>query len=221
MGPKRLELLRELVPHAGTIAVLVNPTATTTESSITDVQAAAQGVGQQIIILKASTEDEINTAFSSAAAQRVGALLVSGDAYLNSRSDLLVAQAARHRIPTIYPIRAAAEAGGLVSYGDDRAESYRQLGFYIGRILKGEKPADLPVLQPTKFEFIINLRAAKALGIEFPPSFHLRATGSAAWPLAARAQQGDRVRRIGVLIGGGDTTGPTKVHPQVATIGPT
>jgi putative ABC transport system substrate-binding protein len=95
---------------------------------------------------------------------------------LNSRSDLLVALAARHRIPSVYPIRAAVEAGGLVSYGDDRADSYRQAGLYVGRILKGEKPSDLPVVQPVKFDFAINLKTAKALGIEFPPSFHLRAT---------------------------------------------
>jgi putative tryptophan/tyrosine transport system substrate-binding protein len=117
-----------------------------------EMQLAARSVGQHILALTASTPSEIDAAFAAAAGQGVGALVVNGDAYFNSRTAQLVALAARHRIPTTYPVRAAVEAGGLVSYGDDRLESYRQAGVYAGRILKGEKPADLPVQAPTKFE---------------------------------------------------------------------
>jgi putative ABC transport system substrate-binding protein len=119
--------------------------------------------------------DELDAAFVAIAARRTDALLISGDAFFTRHASRIAALAARHRLPTSFPSRPGPDAGGLMSYGDDRAESYRDVGRYVGRILKGEKPADLPVLQPTKFEFVINLRAAKALGITFPPSFHLRA----------------------------------------------
>jgi putative tryptophan/tyrosine transport system substrate-binding protein len=173
---KRLELLRELVPQSTIMGFLTNPTNLNSEPNTTDIQAAAGSVGQQMIVLRASTVDEIDAAFATAARERAGALLVDGDGLLFSRRvDQLAALAARYGIPTNYPSRAFPEAGGLMSYGDDRLESWHQTGIYVGRILKGEKPADLPVLQPTKFEFVINLKTAKALGITFPPSFHLRA----------------------------------------------
>jgi putative ABC transport system substrate-binding protein len=172
---KRLELLRELVPQATTIAYLVNPTNAAADSNIRDVQAAARSVGQQIVVLNASTANEIDTAFATLARQRAGGLLMVGDAFFVSRRDQLVALATHYRIPTIHFDPAFTTAGGLMSYSDDRIESWRQAGLYVGRILKGEKPADLPVLQPAKFEFAINLKTAKAMGIEFPPSFHLRA----------------------------------------------
>jgi ABC-type uncharacterized transport system substrate-binding protein len=176
LTPKRLELLRELVPQATTIAYLANPTNAAVESNNRDVQAAARSVGQQIIVLNASTANEIETAFATLARQRAGGLLITGDAFFVSRRDQLVALAAHHGIPAVHFAPEFTAAGGLMSYSDDRIESWRQAGLYVGRILKGEKPADLPVLQPTKFAFVINLKTAKALGIEFPPSFHLRAT---------------------------------------------
>ena len=176
LAVKRLELLRELAPQAATIAVLVNPDNARTEGDKSDMEAAARSVGQQIIVVSAGTASEIDTAFGTIARQRAGALLVNGDAFYLSRRDQFVALAARHGIPANYNTREYVATGGLMSYGDDRSESYRQAGNYVGRILKGAKPADLPVLQPTKFEFAINLKTAKALGIEFPPSFQLRAT---------------------------------------------
>jgi putative tryptophan/tyrosine transport system substrate-binding protein len=176
LAPKRLELLRELVPQATIIAVLVNPTNQTNEMTSRDVETAARQVRQQIIVLRASNADEIETAFVTMAGQRAGGLLINGDAFLNNQRDQLVELAARHRIPAVHFDPGFTTAGGLMSYSDDRVESWRQAGLYVGRILKGEKPADLPVLQPVKFDFIINLKTAKALGIEFPPSFQLRAT---------------------------------------------
>jgi putative ABC transport system substrate-binding protein len=176
LGPKRLELLRELVPQATTIAFLVNPTGVNTEFYSREMQTAARSVGQQIVVLSASTASEIERAFTTLGQQRAGGLLINNDAFFASRADQLVALAARHRIPAVHFAPQFTAAGGLMSYSDDCADSIRQAGLYVGRILKGTKPADLPVLQPTKFGFAINLRAAKALGIEFPPSFHLRAT---------------------------------------------
>ena len=142
---KRLELLRELVPQAVTIGFLTNPTNLISERDTSDLQAAASSVGQQIIVLNASTLDELDTAFATAAQRRVGALLVDVDVLFNRRRDQIVALAARYGIPANYATRAFAEVGGLMSYGDDRLESVRHSGIYVGRILKGEKPADLPV----------------------------------------------------------------------------
>jgi ABC-type uncharacterized transport system substrate-binding protein len=174
---KRLEILRELVSDATTIGFLTNPGNLISSGSTSDLLAAARSIGQRIIVLKASTVDEIDGAFATVAREGVKALLVDAVGLLfANRIDQIVALAARYRIPTSYPNRGSVVAGGLMSYSDDRAESYRQAALYIGRILKGEKPADLPVLQPTKFDFVINLSTAKALGLEFPPSFHLRAT---------------------------------------------
>jgi len=168
---KRLRLLHDLVPKAVRIAVLVNPAnASTTESTLRDVQKAALTIGLQIQILSATTIGEIDAAFASFASERPDALFVAPDAFFNSRGVQFATLTARDRIPAAYPSRDIVAAGGLMSYGTDLAEMYRQAGVYTGRILKGANPADLPVLQMTKFEFVINLQAARALGIEVPPA---------------------------------------------------
>ena len=175
LGPKRLELARELVPQAAVIGVLVNPNNPASLDDAANMQAAARSVGQSIIVFNASAADEIDAAFADLDRQRAGALVVDGDAYLNSRRDQLVGLAARYAIPTIYFFRDFVQAGGLMSYSDDRFETTRQAGLYVGRILKGENAADLPVVQPTKFELFINVKTAKALGLTIPESFLLRA----------------------------------------------
>ena len=167
---KRLELLRTLVPQATIIAFLTNPSSPRHKSDIAEIEAAARSVGQQIVILSASTVAEIDTAFMTATQQRAGALLVNGDVFLNSRRDQLAALAARYRIPASYATREFAMAGGLMSYGDDRLDSWRQAGRYVGRVLKGESPSDLPVLQPVRFELVINLKTARMLGLDVPPT---------------------------------------------------
>jgi putative ABC transport system substrate-binding protein len=175
LGAKRLELLRELVPLAALIGVLINPTNPSADAYATDMREAARAVGSQIHILNASTEGEIETTFASLAHLRVGALLVSTDAFFIGRREKLVALAARHGVPAIYEWSGFAIAGGLMSYGPSFEDAYHQSGIYTGRILKGEKPADLPVVQPTKFELVINLKTARALGLEIPASLVARA----------------------------------------------
>jgi putative ABC transport system substrate-binding protein len=175
MEGKRLGLLRELVPTATLIAVLLNPAMPTFDSQLNDVQEAARTVGLQMHLLRARNEGEIDAALASAAEMRAGVLLVGTDSFMITRRDRLVALAARYAIPVMYPAREYATAGGLMSYGASIADRYRQVGIYTGRILKGERPADLPVHQPTKFEFVINLKTAKALGIEVPPGLSARA----------------------------------------------
>jgi putative ABC transport system substrate-binding protein len=175
LGPKRLELARELAPQAALIGILANPT-NASDLQLELIKDAARQIGQALLVRNAGTADEIDTAYGAFADQRVGVVILIGDAYLASRSSQIVVLAARHAIPTIFFVRTAVQVGGLVAYSDDRNETNRLAGVYAGRILKGEKPADLPVLQPTKFEFVINLRTAKALGVNFPPSFQLRAT---------------------------------------------
>jgi putative ABC transport system substrate-binding protein len=169
---QRLQHLRELVPAAaaGTIGFLTNPTNLISKPDTSDMLAAAQRIGQQIRVLTASTVSEIDAAFAAAAEGHLAALIVDGDALFNTQHDRIVALAARHRIPSTYPARVFVDAGGLISYGDNRRESGRQAGIYIGRILKGDKPSDLPVLQPTKFDLVINLKTAKALGLTIPES---------------------------------------------------
>jgi putative ABC transport system substrate-binding protein len=167
--PKRLGLLRELVPNAAMIAVLLNPTNPNTENEVKDISEAARSVGQQIHILNASTERDLDTAFATLAQLRAGALLVGPDPFFYSRRDHIVELAARHAIAAIYEERMFAVAGGLVSYGTSFADGYRQVGIYTGRILKGDKPADLPVFGLTRFEFVINLKTAKTLGLTIPP----------------------------------------------------
>jgi len=174
--PKRLELIRELVPTAEVIAVLLNPNNPNLQTRLRDVQEAARKVGQQILIVNAGSESEIDMAFTSIVQQRAAALLVIDDPFfLSSRPEQIVALAARHAIPASYSLSDVVRAGGLMSYGGNRAAQIRDAGRYIGRILKGEKPTDLPVLQPTKVEFAINLKTAKALGLKIPDSFLLRA----------------------------------------------
>jgi putative ABC transport system substrate-binding protein len=175
MGPKRLELLCELLPQAVTIAFLVNPTSLQADRNVKAMQTVARNVGQKIIVLRASTASEIDAAFASLVEERGGGLLIDGDAFFVSRRDQLVALAARHGIPSVYSTPVYTSAGGLMSYSDDRVESYRQGGLYVGRILRGEKPADLPVVQPTKFELSINLKTAKALGLDMPATLLGRA----------------------------------------------
>jgi len=172
---KRLELLRELVPAAALIAVLLNPTNAKFQTQLRGVQEAGRAVGQQLNILSASTESDIDTAFATATESRAGAMLVGSDPFFNSRLNQIVAVAARHAIPAIYNGRDFAMAGGLASYGTSLADAYRQVGIYTGRLLKGAMPADLPVVQPTKFEFVINLKTAKALGLNVPPELLARA----------------------------------------------
>jgi len=173
--PKQLELLSELVPQAGVIALLVNPINPGTERIIGDVQEAARAKGRQLSILKASTESEIDAAFATLVQLQARALIVVPDPIVLSRRDQLVALAARHAIPAIYAWRELAAAGGLISYGTSLTGAWRQLGIYVGKILKGAKPADLPVQQPTIFELVINLKTAKELGLTVPPSLLARA----------------------------------------------
>jgi len=168
LGAKGLALLHELVPGTATIGFLENPNNPVSELMTRDVLAAAPVLGLKVQILKASNDREIDAAFASLVQARTGALLVGGDAFLNSRIERLIELAARHAIPTMYSYREFAVSGGLISYGISLTEQYRQVGLYTGRILKGEKPADLPVLQPTKYELIINTKTAKALGLQIP-----------------------------------------------------
>jgi ABC-type uncharacterized transport system substrate-binding protein len=166
LDPKKLGLLRELAPQATLVGVLLNPNVEDFQFRVADVQEAARAVGLQIHVLRATTDPEIDPAFAALSQIRAGALVVSSNAFFNTRREQIVALAARHAIPAIYDGREYAAAGGLVSYGTSLLQGYRQVGVYTGRILKGAKPADLPVLQSTKFEFVINMKTAKALGVK-------------------------------------------------------
>jgi len=172
--PKRLELLLELLPGAGMIALLINPKNANAEGMVRDVEAAARVNRVQLQILKASTENEIDDAFAIIVRQQTG-LVVSTDPFFNSRRNQLVALAARHAVPAIYERREFTAAGGLISYGPSFTAAFWQLGVYAGKILKGARPADLPVQQPTRFELVVNLKTAHALGLTVPPSILTRA----------------------------------------------
>jgi putative ABC transport system substrate-binding protein len=173
--PKRLELISELVPQARVIALLVNPNNAGNEPMIRDMQEAARTKGVQLHILKAGSESEIDAAFASLIQLHVGALVVSPDAFFGSRRAQLVSLAARHAVPAIYEWREFTAAGGLISYGSSLTDTWRQVGIYAGKILKGIKPADLPIQRPTTFELVINLKTAEALGLTIPQSILLRA----------------------------------------------
>jgi len=179
LGPeletKRLELLHELVPGTTPIGVLVNPANPAADLQLRKLKEAAGVIRRQIDVLRATTAAEIDTAFEIAAKQGTAALLVVQDPFYNSRREQLVALAARHKKPVAYPLREFADMGGLMSYGHDLVDGYRQMGVYAGRVLKGEKPAALPVVQPTKFEFVINLKTAKTLALTIPASLLITA----------------------------------------------
>jgi len=170
LGAKRLELLRALVPAAARVAVLVNPANPANESTLRDVVPAARAIGLQIQVFNASTSREINAAFATLVGERPDALFVGGDALFNSRRVQLATLAARHAVPAIYSARDYAEVGGLMSYGSNLTDAFRQVGVYTGRILKGAKPADLPVVQSSKFELVINAETARILGLNVPPT---------------------------------------------------
>jgi putative ABC transport system substrate-binding protein len=175
VGTKRLELMRQLLPKATTIAMLVKPNTPETEAERRDVMAGAQSAGQQLLMFDASSQREIETAFASAVQRGAGAMLVGSGPFFNSQREYIVSQAARFALPTSYSTRDAVAAGGLMSYGTSLTDAYRQAGIYAGRILKGERPSELPVMEATKFEFVINLKTAKALGLTVPPSMQLLA----------------------------------------------
>jgi putative ABC transport system substrate-binding protein len=170
MMPKRLELLTELVPQARVIALLVTPNEPRTEGLVRDMREAARVKGIELQILKAGDESEIDTAFAALVQLQAGALILGPDSFLNSRRDQIVALASRHAVPAISAWRELSAAGGLISYGPNIAALYHEAGIYAGRILNGEKPADLPVQRPTRFELVVNLKTAKALGLTIPPS---------------------------------------------------
>src|SRR5262245_14004765 len=176
LAPKQLEVLRELVPTATIIALLVKPTKPSTAETLSrDLEAAAGTLGLQLLVLHASTEHDFDVVFASLPRLRAGALIIGSDPYFNSRNQQLVALASHHAMPTMYPFREYAIAGGLISYGNSFSDAHRQVGVYTGRILKGEKPADLPIQQSVKAELVINLKTANALGLTLPMSLLARA----------------------------------------------
>jgi putative ABC transport system substrate-binding protein len=167
---KRLGLLRELLPRTAIVAVLLNATNPDVGSQRQDINAAAAALGQELRFFYASNENDLNMAFGALVQQRADALLIGNDVFFTNRREQVVALAARHAVPTIYAFRQFAESGGLMSYSTSLIEVYHQIGVYVGRVLKGENPADLPVVQPTRFELIINLKTAKTLGLDIPPT---------------------------------------------------
>ena len=175
MGAKRLELLRLLIPGTNAVAMLVNPDNPTSAADQRDVQTGARSIGAEVSVFSAGRESDFEQAFANIVEQKIRALLIGDDPFLFSQRDQLVRLSARHAIPTIYFSREFVDAGGLISYGTSIINGYRQTGFYVGRILKGDKAADLPVLQPTKFELVINLKTAKAFSLEIPPTLLARA----------------------------------------------
>jgi ABC-type uncharacterized transport system substrate-binding protein len=175
LGAKRLELVRELIPNIGVIALLTYPDSPDGAEELRDLQVAAKEVGQQLLVFPVKSESDFSAAFASIAQHRAGAVLVGSDPFFLPRSDQLIALSARHRVPDVYNSGEPVAAGGLMSYGTSIPDAWRLAGIYAGRILKGEKPADLPVQQPTKYELVINLKTAKALGLDVPPTLLARA----------------------------------------------
>jgi putative tryptophan/tyrosine transport system substrate-binding protein len=172
LGSKRLEILHELIPNAETVAVLVDPDFLRGEAELRELDVSGRALGEKVVVFRASNDREIDAAFAAIAQAKVGAMLVGGGAFLTSRRRQIVGLAALHKIPAIYVTRQHTEAGGLMSYGASTTDAYRRAGVYVARILKGEKPGDLPVELPTKFELVINLKTAKALGLDIP--FHIQ-----------------------------------------------
>ena len=172
LGSKRLEILHELVPNADTVALVIDPDYFRGEAELRELDKGGQALGQKVVVFKASNDREIDAAFTAIAQAKVGAMLVGGGAFLTSRRSKIIQMVALHKIPAIYVTRQHAEAGGLMSYGSSTTDAYRRAGVYVARILKGEKPGDLPVELPTKFELVINLKTAKALGLAIP--FHIQ-----------------------------------------------
>ena len=175
LGPKRLGLVRELLPKPGTIAFVVNPYSSFTQPQVKEMQAAAQAVGQPLLVLEAGTEEQVDKAFAMMAERNVAAIVYAANPFFQVARDRLIALEARYRIPSLYEWREFVTAGGLMSYSTDRNEVGQAAGNYAARVLKGEKPADLPVVQSSRFEFVINLKTAKALGLEIPPTLLARA----------------------------------------------
>jgi putative ABC transport system substrate-binding protein len=175
LAPKQLALLHEVVPNAAVIALLVDQNVPDAVIQVPAMQEAARILGLQLVVLKVGIASDIDTAFATLVRERAGALVVGTGALLTNRRKQIIALAARHGLPTIYPFREFTADGGLISYGNNVPDSFRQAGVYAGRILKGDKPADLPVILPTKFEFVLNLKTAKAMGIEIPPAVSARA----------------------------------------------
>jgi putative ABC transport system substrate-binding protein len=170
LGTKRLELLRQIAPKATVIGMLANPNTTETETERTDVQAAAQAIGMQLIVADVSSDRDIEPALAALVQRGIGALLVGAGGFMTSHRERIVALATRHALPAMYGLREFVAAGGLMSYGTSITDAFRQVGVYTGRILKGEKPADLPVMQSTKFDLVINLKTAKTIGLTIPPT---------------------------------------------------
>jgi putative ABC transport system substrate-binding protein len=170
LGAKRLELLRQLVPKATTIGVLVNPGISNTEAERSDVQAAAKAIGQQLVILDARDARDIEAAFATFVERGAGALFVGAGSFMNAHREHIVALAAKHALPASYALRESVAAGGLMSYGASITDAYRQVGVYAGRILKGENPGELPVMRSTKVELVLNLKTARTLGLDIPPT---------------------------------------------------
>ena len=170
LGSKNLELLHELVPKATVIGALAKPSNPNAEPQLRDLRAAARTLGGELVVFGADNEQEIDSSFAMMAQRQIGALIVTADGFLISRQDQVVALAARYAVPTMYPLSQYVAAGGLMSYGANLRDAFLQTGIYVGRILKGMKPPDLPVLQPTKVEFVINIKTAKALGLDVPPN---------------------------------------------------
>jgi putative ABC transport system substrate-binding protein len=175
LDPKRLQLLSEMVPQPDPVALLVNPNFSNAQNVMRDVQEAARGMGRQLSVLRASSESEIDAAMATAVQLHIGGVVIASDPFFTNRAAQLVALAARHAVPVIYEWREIAEAGGLISYGPSRSGAMHQVGVYAGRVLAGAKPADLPIQQPTRFELVVNLRTAKALGLTIPQSILGRA----------------------------------------------
>jgi putative ABC transport system substrate-binding protein len=232
LAPKRLQLLSELMPNTAVFGVLADPATVSTRSLIPDLKAAAHTLGRQLVVVYARTGSDLEAAFASLLQQRVGAVLVGSSNFYNRRTEQLAALAASHSLPAIYPYREFVPAGGLMSYGSSLGYVNHRAGIYAGRILKGEKPADLPVEQATRLELVINLKTAKALGLNIPETLLATAdeviqtkrrafiTGlgsAAAWPLAVWAQQGDRLRRIGILMVGDENDPVRKTYVPALT----